>query len=502
MRTASNVRLSHLFTFIATLTLLAAPSSAQQMVMKTEHFNTDPGWDGHNNRTNLPPVQILQSFGYTTSSNAGGPAGEVGGLITPAGEPAYYAKAISLKSFSDTLFASGTLKIPARGHTLLGFFNSNTINEWRTPNTISLRLYGRDGYFQAYADYGTSKWRAGGTELPGTFASSPIYNWSLAYDPNANGGGGAVTATVGSQSIVTKLESGHKLDGATFDRFGFLNVIKSVDDRGSMWIDNLNLNGVTETFTTNPGWVGFNNNSFYSSNNVRPRFDFGYSGGTSYAGGGSTGEIGGATFRGNSGAESLMAYYGGKLDQTLTTEQPLHASGKVAFRRGVSDSTTLIGFFHSTDSVRVSSSQASHVPENFIGAAIEGPSADGFYFYPSYGTDEEGISSRDRGLDPPHIYPDSTSHDWALDYDPTADGGVGRITISLDGLSTTLDLTAAHRAIGGHFDRFGIITTHVDGNGQTVYFDDLTYTVGIPEPSAAVVCVLAGWLALRRQRHR
>jgi hypothetical protein len=27
------------------------------------------------------------------------------------------------------------------------------------------------------------------------------------------------------------------------------------------------------------------------------------------------------------------------------------------------------------------------------------------------------------------------------------------------------------------FDRFGLVTTRIDGYGQTIYFDDLTYTV-------------------------
>jgi len=50
---------------------------------------------------------------------------------------------------------------------------------------------------------------------------------------------------------------------------------------------------------------------------------------------------------------------------------------------------------------------------------------------------------------------------------------------------------------GAHFNRFGIITTHIDGNGQTVYFDDLTYTVGFvpsrPGCAAAVVLILVGF---------
>lgn len=42
-------------------------------------------------------------------------------------------------------------------------------------------------------------------------------------------------------------------------------------------------------------------------------------------------------------------------------------------------------------------------------------------------------------------------------------------------------LTEEDRRIGAHFDRFGLLTTHIDGNGQTVYSDDLTDTVAAPK---------------------
>jgi hypothetical protein len=48
----------------------------------------------------------------------------------------------------------------------------------------------------------------------------------------------------------------------------------------------------------------------------------------------------------------------------------------------------------------------------------------------------------------------------------------------LDGQAVTLNLDPGHKQIGAHLNRFGIITTHIDGSGQTVYFDDLTYTIG------------------------
>ena len=60
---------------------------------------------------------------------------------------------------------------------------------------------------------------------------------------------------------------------------------------------------------------------------------------------------------------------------------------------------------------------------------------------------------------------------------PPAAGGRGRITVTLDGQAVHLDLVrAATRPPATRFDRFGIVTTWIDGNSQTIYFDDLTYT--------------------------
>ena len=486
------------FIVLLLVTFLVEPSLGGSMLLKTETFDTNPGWDGRNNRANDPsPRQIVQNFGFSVSSaNAGGSPGEVGGFITPAGEPAFYGAPISPKSFNDALTASGVLNVPVGGgHTLIGFFNSESVNEWRTPNTIALRIYGRGTYFLGYSEYGTSKWRAGGNALGG---EAPIptgaadYPFTLNYDPSGAGGQGTVTATIGGHSAVLTLEPGHKSDGAVFNRFGILNVVKSVDDAGRLWLDNLSINGQLHEFNTDPGWDGRNNHNTYQSSNVRPRFDFGYSPGTIHAGGTAAGEIGGQIFRGDSRTEfngGRMAYYGDRLNEALSLDEPLHAEGVVAFHRGVSDSTTLIGFFHSEDSVRSSDSQSSATPENFIGAAIEGPSAEGHYFYPVYGLDQEGEDSSGRGTPtPPFIYPDGASRHWTLDYDPLADLGRGRVTLTLDGQSVSIGLEAGHKQIGARLNRFGIITTHIDGNGQTVYFDDLTYTIGtVPEPSAIAI---------------
>jgi hypothetical protein len=476
---------------------VAESTHGQPLLLKSETFDTDPGWDGRNNRATDPASRrIVQNFGFnSSSSNAGGSTGEIGGFITPAGEPAFYGKVISPASFTDRLSVSGILNVPqGGGHTLIGFFNAGTVNEWRTPNTIALRIYGRGTYFHAYLDYGTSLWRAGGGSFGGEAAipsGAADYAFSLDYDPAGAGGRGTVTATLGSYSTVMTLDSGHKADGATFNRFGILNVMKSADDPGQIWLDNVTINGEAHPFNSDPGWDQRNNRRTYTSTNVRPRFDFGYSPGSNFAGGQRGGEFGGHTFRGDSREEfggRRMAYYGARLNETLSLNQPLHAEGKVAFHRGVSDSTTLIGFFHSVDSMRSNNSQNSATPENFVGAAIEGPSAEGFYFYPTYGVDQEGVrASGGRGTPmPPPIYPNGESRLWTLDYHPDGNGGTGSIIVALDGQAVTLNLDPAHKGIGAHFNRFGIITTHIDGSGQTVYFDDLTYAIGIAPPSLTV----------------
>src|SRR5262249_36941206 len=121
---------------------------------RVERFDKDPGWEGRNNRATLPEKRtVRQDFGYSRTAHAGGKVGEIGGLITPAAEPAYYARKIGPKTLDDPLAASGRLLCKGRRfHVLVGFFNAGTDNEWRTPNTVALRLLGRGDVFYAYVE--------------------------------------------------------------------------------------------------------------------------------------------------------------------------------------------------------------------------------------------------------------------------------------------------------------------------------------------------------------
>ncbi len=463
----------------ALLLLMVGARPAPQADLRTERFDRDPGWDGHNNRSATPePRKVRQDFGYSPAAKA------VGGHISPDATPAFYGKTLPALTLNDPLSASGTLSVGPDdrpdGNTLVGFFNAETLNEWRTPNTIVLRVNGRGDGFHLHLEYATARWRAGGdffaTADPKTGRRSArlipggkvVHAWSLAYDPRGNG---TVTATLDGEALVLNLDPGHKADGATFNRFGLLSVMKSVDSGGEIWLDDLTLNGAIDRFDADPAWEGRGNRRTYVSDNVRPRFNFGFSP-TRHAGGATAGEMGGLVFRGDERYPDRMACYGDRLEP-LTLEKPLKASGRVSLRRGVTDSTVLLGFYHSTESMRASRAQVSGTPENFLGIAIEGPSRDGFLFYAIYGTDREGEAASAVGRKPPPILPDGKPHDWTLEYSPA---GSGKITVTLDGKPVSLDLTQAHRALGARFDRFGLVTTHIDGNGQEVWFDDVSYT--------------------------
>jgi hypothetical protein len=238
-----------------------------------------------------------------------------------------------------------------------------------------------------------------------------------------------------------------------------------------VWLKDLTINGVREDLRRDPGWDERGNRHKYETRNVRPWFDFGYSP-THHAGGQSAGELGGLIYRGDCRMPERMASHADRL-QELSLDKPLRASGKVCLRRGVSDSTVLLGFFHDQDSMAVNPSQDSGLPKSFLGISTDGPSREGFYFSPTYRVGGDGRGQVE--AHPPRILPDGKPHEWSLVYLPTPNGR-GEITVTLGKQTVRLQVPKEHRAAGTRFNRFGLITTWVDGNGQSIYFDDLVYT--------------------------
>ncbi|GMU91889.1 MAG: hypothetical protein AMXMBFR4_09470 [Candidatus Hydrogenedentota bacterium] len=454
---------------------------------RTETFDMDPEWDGLNNRPDQSSRrEVTQDFGYVPADGSGGLPARIGGTITPDGVAAYYAVPIPERTFDDRLRASGTLAVqPGGGNVLLGFFNSETVNEWRTPNSIAFRINGRGKTFHVHSEYTTCKWRAGAGVIgqvdraadrvrPIEIPSTGSHDWSLEYDPHGNHGTGTIVAVFDGYRSECNLSPEHRADGASFNRFGLLNVIKSVDGPGVMWIGNLDVMGKTINLDSDPKWEGRGNRITYLSEEVRPRFNFGFSP-THHAKGAAPGEIGGLFFRGDCRYPDRLAYYGARIE-TLTLAKAIKASGKVTFHRGVSDSTTLFGFFHSEHSVHVNPSQKFGLPMDVLGFCIEGPSAEGFFVYPVYRVhgDEQSSGYIEGGM--PRIYPDSATHEWKLEYIPPTDTIEGCISLTFDGMTVKRLLLQEDFAVGAQFNRFGFVTPWIDGNGQVVYLDDLTYT--------------------------
>ena len=189
-------------------------------------------------------MTIRQDFGFSPTSHAGGKPGELGGFVQAAAEPAWYAKPIAPLTLDQPLSASGTLAVADGGtNLLLGFFNADTAKEWRTANSLALRINGRGDHFFVYLEYCTSKWRAGADSpqaFPRTEQQQPgrktgsafpsggkVHRWELRYDPAGNNGGGVITARIDDKTSVCHLDAGHKADGATFNRFGVLNVVRA-----------------------------------------------------------------------------------------------------------------------------------------------------------------------------------------------------------------------------------------------------------------------------------
>jgi len=126
--------MKHLLLFLAALAVSAgsfASHAQSPRALKTEHFDRDPGWEGHNG-----PTRSGHYFIPTFRTATGG-AGKVdrGPVLTPG------------KNFE----------------------------------------------------------------------------WSLLYDPTANGGDGEMRVSLGAESVTLALPPGHKARGVELDRFGLFN---------------------------------------------------------------------------------------------------------------------------------------------------------------------------------------------------------------------------------------------------------------------------------------
>jgi len=462
--------------WIVVVSVAVGPAAAETNVRQvTQDFSQDPGWEG---KKNLPDPSAcltkVQAFGFSPTRHADGQTGEIGGRVSRSQRPATYAKKIPVRTLNQRLRASGRLSVThseGGSGVLVGWFNS-TSRGWRTPNSLVFRIDGEAGKFRVFFEYGTQTWKTGGgttfegryqtTKTPLLLADGKPHAWSLAYDPAGAGGAGEIAFTLDGKVYRAALERGHKQEGAIFDRFGIMNVQISGSDI-TPWLDDLVIDGVREDFSTDPGWEGRGNRVRFADAVIRPNHNFGHRN-TSHAGG-KPGEVGGVVWRIESTRPQNAGYYGAPIG-SLSLDQELVARGRVCLRAASSDSGVLLGWFNSLTSIGAP-------PANFVGIFIEGPSRIGHYVRPAYGTSND---IKDLMATGPIIRPDGKPHEWTFRYSPNANEGRGRITMSLDGESVSMDLKAGARGGNAAFDRFGLVSWHRGGHFVEIYFDDISYS--------------------------
>ena len=473
-------------------------------VLKSESFDKDPGWEGHNNR--IVPKRIptvTQDFGYSKTNFAGNAAGELGGLITRAAEPAYYADKIGPLTLDDKLSASGTLmltKTSPGGGLFFGFFRAEQpAGGGRPTSSLGLNVDCERGGARLAVRLITGRNQSCGTFvtpfIPGKFRPTPIrkgtrYHWTLTYDPDGAGGRGQFKFTFRGDAprpgefsnaeiperhkeearrrfpdvttFTVDLPEGFRMQGTTFDHFGLMNMIKPGGST-TIYFDDLHYLGRAQDFSQDPKWDAFGNRITYRSKFVGGAHDFGFSP-TNHAGG-KAGEVGGTFWR-----SGKYAYYADKVGP-LSLDDRLEASGKVVLKSGAPDSDMFLGWFNSANKDEPPT-QAGH----FLGVHVGGPTRVGHYFHPALATARGTRSQAAAGpvLTPGKVY------NWSLVYDPTAAGGNGTITVTLGKESVTLPLKKGVKAQGARFDRFGLFTSNIGGQIVRIYLDDLKYTAARP----------------------
>ena len=208
------------------------------------------------------------------------------------------------KTLNDKLSASGTFALKgAAGSSgvFFGWFNSKQPSGGGRPVRLAGNgLRRRTGRGPAGGPHDRRDNRACGTFvtpfIPGKFRPTPLrldgtrYSWTMTYDPDANGGNGRFHFTIKSHGTEPEpldakrlpadfpaahrkealshfpnttefsvdLPAGFKKEGATFDRFGLLNMTKP-GNAMTIYFGDLKHDGMAEDFTKDPGWVGENN---------------------------------------------------------------------------------------------------------------------------------------------------------------------------------------------------------------------------------------------------
>jgi hypothetical protein len=453
------------------------PERPEAMPTRFEDFASDPGWQSHGNRRLGQCTTTSQDFGWRPSVAVGDSRGAVGGLVTRAVRPAQFGKRLQL-TFDRPFNARGTLVVKGKrnepfdsGSVMVGFFN-HANQDWRPPNALVFEVDTDppDGGDYALAvGWGSRDHHAGGKYVGGSreeaegFDFGRVYRWRLRYDPSAGDHGKALLGIDGRRAVSVALTPEGRRAGASLDRFGIANQVKTRGAGVEMYVSDLRIDGTPQDPGSDPAWAGAGNQVAWQDCYTGDVNEFGWTGPAD-------GSLGGFISRTDEERPGLKAFYADRVG-VLALDDRLHAEGTVRLERANSDSATLLGWFRGgTTGAR----EAELAPPDFIGIAITGPSSVGQYFGPLVSDRRGELAPEDaEGI---VLNPGPGTHRWSFDYYPDA-GRDGEVVVRLDGRRVRLKLPGKLRDRGASFNRFGMRNVERGGSFQLVYFDDVRYTV-------------------------
>jgi hypothetical protein len=208
---------------------------------KTQDFASDPGWSAEGNRRKYQSSDAsgAQNFGYSPTNFAGGrAAGEIGGVFWRTDKDwGYYAAPTEPLSFANPLEAVGKIKLVVGGpdaDMCLGWFRtddgpdqSNTAPPNKAGDFIGIKIGGPTRVGHLFApNYFVGEELRGLAEKAPVMVPGKAYDFTIAYDPTAEQGNGAIRATLGGESVKLALKPGQKekMKAARFDKFGLFSI--------------------------------------------------------------------------------------------------------------------------------------------------------------------------------------------------------------------------------------------------------------------------------------
>jgi hypothetical protein len=325
-----------------------------------------------------------------------------------------------------------------------------------------------------FYEYGTRSWMTGGggcfegdryqtTITPPFRGDGASHTWSLDYWPNEPDQPGRLAFQIDQRRYAVEVPVEHKRDGAEMNRFGIWNV-QIAGAEMELYLDDLVVGDRTYAFDEDPGWIGQGNQARFAERVIRPFHDYGQAPRNNPL---SDTAIGGIIFR-----DERPSYFGLPVGP-FSLDDELYAAGRLALVGASSDSGVYLGWFNSkTKQANLTAEHEARQPD-LLALLIEGPSRIGHYVRPAVSLSNRQGRTADGADGWPTIRPDGRIHNWEFRYQPLSDGAGGTITLEFDSVSKAFSITAAERATGATFDRFGLFNMQSGGHQVEFYVDQL-----------------------------